>query len=721
MSKRQTGQPFRKIASTITLSTAVIGLIAASGCQPTTVSPSPPSSAVIFEPDPNHDFGEDSGSVVINALSGAGSVCYTIDGTAPQYNGGTCSGGSTEVLTGNSIALACGSEAGSNTLKVVKVAFSWLDEGVVSRNANFILDCTPPAVDTDNDGIPDASDNCPAEPNPDQADTNNNGVGDVCDTGEPIADRDGDTRVDDFDNCPDVWNKDQGNQDGDNLGDVCDSEPYGPAPAPWANDDLALAFVHWKDDIQCDIRCSDPTGGGDMGTVTCANGGTANWTVEVNIFGGKADSYFTYNNCEFTSDAGDHLIVDGQLIQYSDFDGNGNEQGTVTITGGDYVGVVESHTVFHSKTRDGGHFSVSCTEDPLDGEICAPNSALIDQFYPDWACAPGVCPETPAPLIDNDGDGVYNEFDNCPDTNNPDQANADFDEFGDDCDDSTNTTDGDSDGVPDDADNCPSAYNPTQDDEDGDGLGDECDNVFNPDSDGDGVVDGPDNCIDVANPGQEDQDADGDGDACDATPQGPDSDNDGVPDMQDNCPAVVNNSQADSDGDGIGNACDPDPGFVQIFFKVGDEPGRCLKDADKDLGWGGEVKSGTSCSPDNLKAQWQIIDVPGGPTAAKLFKNLLTNECLENFDVLGWMNLRTRACDTGNSNQQWTIERYNDDFDFRYPSRLHAVNRNSCIYTNATGDAFGTAGNCNLQGTENNRQVGIYFAGDFSGSEPYEP
>jgi Putative Ig domain/VHL beta domain/Thrombospondin type 3 repeat len=36
-------------------------------------------------------------------------------------------------------------------------------------------------VDTDGDGVPDASDNCPSVPNPDQSDLDANGVGDVCD------------------------------------------------------------------------------------------------------------------------------------------------------------------------------------------------------------------------------------------------------------------------------------------------------------------------------------------------------------------------------------------------------------------------------------------------------------------------------------------------------------------------------------------------------------
>jgi len=40
----------------------------------------------------------------------------------------------------------------------------------------------PEPIDTDNDGIPDAEDNCPSVPNPLQKDTDNDGIGDECDS-----------------------------------------------------------------------------------------------------------------------------------------------------------------------------------------------------------------------------------------------------------------------------------------------------------------------------------------------------------------------------------------------------------------------------------------------------------------------------------------------------------------------------------------------------------
>jgi hypothetical protein len=65
----------------------------------------------------------------------------------------------------------------------------------------------PEPVDSDSDGIPDDTDNCPDVANPDQADNDidhADGVGDLCD------------------NCPHATNADQVDSDGDGEGDACD-------------------------------------------------------------------------------------------------------------------------------------------------------------------------------------------------------------------------------------------------------------------------------------------------------------------------------------------------------------------------------------------------------------------------------------------------------------------------------------------------------------------
>lgn len=123
--------------------------------------------------------------------------------------------------------------------------------------------------------------------------------------------------------------------------------------------------------------------------------------------------------------------------------------------------------------------------------------------------------QVPVVEPDNDGDGIADADDNCPDVANGDQADTNGAGRGDACD-----PDDDNDRVLDAEDNCPAVQNPAQEDGDEDGVGDACDEDTTPippdtDSDDDKVLDADDNCPDVANTNQEDFDDDGQGDVCD--------------------------------------------------------------------------------------------------------------------------------------------------------------------------------------------------------------
>jgi len=102
---------------------------------------------------------------------------------------------------------------------------SGVNEATPSRpNPGQALACDS-SVDTDSDGIIDALDNCPAEPNAGQEDADSDGVGDVCD------------------NCAATPNPAQEDTDSDGIGNAC--EPAVPVPAlpAWGIALLALLLL----------------------------------------------------------------------------------------------------------------------------------------------------------------------------------------------------------------------------------------------------------------------------------------------------------------------------------------------------------------------------------------------------------------------------------------------------------------------------------------------
>lgn len=293
-------------------------------------------------------------------------------------------------------------------------------------------------------------------------------------------------------------------------------------------------------------------------------------------------------------------------------------------------------------------------------------SCSLRQSFRRFSCAAGACegiseflreeiPEFPGLCgADSDGDGVFDDEDNCPTLPNPEQIDSNSDGTGDVC---APEVDFDVDGIQNEADNCPWTVNPDQLDNDEDGIGDAC-SADRPDQDLDLISDSEDNCPLTANFAQSDRDNDGVGDLCDNCPDhanvlqedadedgvgdaciGSDRDNDGVSDALDVCVQLANPEQTDSDGDGLGDVCDNCP----------EVPNPSQFDADDD-------GRGEACdpllAPMYLKLEWGLED---------------TNFDLHLLNAYGVFFEESNSCGTNNPQPGWCNPGYMNNAPFEPP------------------------------------------------------
>jgi len=93
------------------------------------------------------------------------------------------------------------------------------NDKIPDMSDNCIFDSNPSQRDSDEDSVGDRCDNCVDIVNPYQEDSDLDKIGDICDNN----DRDADSVLDAEDNCPDKANAGQANADSDPLGDACDN------------------------------------------------------------------------------------------------------------------------------------------------------------------------------------------------------------------------------------------------------------------------------------------------------------------------------------------------------------------------------------------------------------------------------------------------------------------------------------------------------------------
>lgn len=339
------------------------------------------------------------------------------------------------------------------------------------------------AVDSDNDGVTDSGDNCPAIANADQADQDGDGKGDACDPCRLDADNDidGDGVCGNADNCPTIINPEQADFDHDGIGDLCDADDDNDGIDD-PDDNCPLV----TNSDQADL---DGDGKGDL----CDEDDDGDTIAD------------TDDNCPLVSNP-----------DQADLDGDG--QGNLCDEDDDNDDVRDQEdncplTVNSDQAdADSDGQGDICDEDDDNDTIVdtiddCPVNANSDQADSDGDGPGDACDE------DDDNDGIVDTEDNCLLLANPDQADLDGDRIGDICDE-----DDDNDGIADTGDNCPEIANADQDDLDGDRQGDACDSCpldADNDLDADSVCGDVDNCPALVNPDQEDLDQDDLGDLCD--------------------------------------------------------------------------------------------------------------------------------------------------------------------------------------------------------------
>ena len=325
------------------------------------------------------------------------------------------------------------------------------------------IDIAEVEKDTDGDGVSDSEDNCPSVANPTQADGDKDGKGDACDEEELLCDASCDTchvGTPEEDNCDEAWN---GAGDGCDCGcqfedsDCDDSDPVvieAEDLNAWRSQaDLILMAIT---DIPVDLVYHfDDQGVLEVAELKSVFG---YYGIEYSVLQSQIPLGVATHCLEGYADVGYgadepfevELLINSFTLAESP---EGTAVCTFDLTGtvsSEILGTSYTATVLTVGTLTGTYSAnrVLIEWEEADG-TCSYQSLLFgeEDAYEDTECFDWLEPEDLGAWVLADGqDHAYPEYldadadmivdlvDNCPDTYNVDQADADGDGWGDACD-----------------------------------------------------------------------------------------------------------------------------------------------------------------------------------------------------------------------------------------------------------------------------------------------